>query len=150
MVQQFISANSSSRDRLRNLINRISDEELTLDVNAEGWTVAVALAHIAFWDERRLVLVRKWKKEGVSPSQIDVDTINDALVPFLAAIPPRTAARLSLDIAEAIDRELEEAPPDLIKAIEAMGDRHALDRSTHRKLHLDEIEALLKTDFTSH
>jgi hypothetical protein len=145
MIQQFITENAKGRERLRNLVDKIADEELTLALNAEGWTVAVALAHVAFWDERRLVLVRKWKKEGItlSPS-IDVDIINDALVPLLLAIPPRKAANLSVLTAEVLDRELEEASPDLIAAIEAMGDIHALDRSIHRNLHLDEIEALLK------
>lgn len=145
MTRQFVAENTRERERLRNLVNKITDEELTLTLNVEGWTVAVALAHIAFWDQRRLVLVRKWKKNGVTPSPFDSDTINDALVPLLLAIPPRKAANLSVLTAEALDRELEEASPDLIAAMGALGDKHALDRATHRKLHLDEIEALLKT-----
>ncbi|UCH50537.1 MAG: maleylpyruvate isomerase N-terminal domain-containing protein [Chloroflexota bacterium] len=145
MIRQFVAENAKGRERLRNFVDKITDEELTLTLNAEGWTVAVALAHLAFWDERRLVLVRKWKKEGITPSPIDADIINDALVPLLLAIPPRKAANLSITIAEALDRELEEASPDLIEAMEASGDIHALDRSIHRNLHLDEIDALLKT-----
>jgi hypothetical protein len=107
--------------------------------------VAVALAHLVFWDERRLVLVRKWKREGVKPSPMDDNVINDALVPILLAIPPRKAAGLAVRAAEALDRELEEAPPELVAAMEATGDRHALNRAIHRKMHLDEIEKLLKT-----
>jgi hypothetical protein len=145
MIRQFVTENARERERLRNLINKITDKELTLALNVEGWTVAVALAHLAFWDERRLVLVRKWETEGVTPSPIDADIINDALVPLLAAIPTRKAANLSILMAEALDRELEEASPDLIAAIEALGDSHALNRSIHRKMHIDEIEALLKT-----
>ena len=145
MIRQFVAENARARERLQNLINKITDEELTLPLNAEGWTVAVALAHLAFWDERRLVLIRKWKKEGVTPSPIDEDVVNDALVPLFLAIPPRKAAELSIYMAEEIDRELEQASPDLISAMETMGDIHASDRSIHRKMHLDEIEALLKT-----
>ena len=146
MIRQFVAENTRERERLRNLVNTITDEQLTLALNVEGWTVAVALAHLAFWDERRLVLVRKWKKADVSPSLIDEDVVNDALVPLLLEIPPRRAANLAVLMAEEIDRELEEASPDLIAAIEASGDSHALDRSVHRKMHLDEIEALLKTN----
>jgi hypothetical protein len=147
MIRQFVAENARERERLRNLVNKITDEELTLVLNVEGWTVAVSLAHLAFWDERRLVLVRRWKKKGVTPSPIiDEDIVNDALVPLLLAIPPRKAANLSVLMAEALDRELEEASPDLIAAIEALGDKHALNRSIHRKMHLDEIEALLKTN----
>ncbi len=145
MIRQFVADNARERERLRNFVNKITDEQLTLALNVEGWTVAVALAHLAFWDERRLVLVRKWKKNGVTPSPIDEDIVNDAMVPLFLAIPPRKAANLSIVTAEALDHELEEASPDLIAAIEALGDSHALDRSIHRKRHLDEIEALLKT-----
>ena len=145
MIRQFVAENARERERLRNLVNKITDEELTLALNVEGWTVAVALAHLAFWDERRLVLVRKWKEKGITPSPIDENIVNDALVPLLLAIPPRKAADLSILTAEALDRELEEASPDLIAAIEALGDSHALNRSIHRKMHLDEIEALFRT-----
>jgi hypothetical protein len=145
MIRQFVAENARERERLRNLVNKITDEELTLALNVEGWTVAVALAHLAFWDERRLVLVRKWKTKGVTPSPIDADIVNDALVPLLLAIPTRKAANLSILTAEALDRELEEASSDLIAAIEALGDSHALNRSIHRKMHLDEIEALFRT-----
>jgi len=146
MSRQFIVENAKERERLRNLVNNITDEELTTALYEEGWTIAVALAHLAFWDKRRLVLVRKWKQEGVTPTPvIDEDLINDTLVPFLLAIPPRKAAELATLMAETLDHELEEASPDLITAIEALGDRHALNRSIHRKMHLDDIEALLKT-----
>jgi hypothetical protein len=145
MIRQFVAENAKERERLRNLVDKITDEELTLALNVEGWTVAVALAHLAFWDERRLVLVRKWKKNGVTSSPIDEDIVNDALIPLLLAIPPRKAANISIIAAETLDRELEEASPDLVAAIEALGDNVALNRSVHRKKHLDEIEPLLKT-----
>ncbi len=50
---------------------------------------------------------------------------------------------MAVNAAAALDRELEGISPELIKAIEALGDEHALDRSIHRKMHLDEIEAKL-------
>jgi len=81
----------------------------------------------------------------VTPSSFEEDIINDALIPLFLAIPPREAASLSILTAEALDRELEELSPELIAAIEAPGDRHALNRSIHRKMHLDEIDTLLKT-----
>jgi hypothetical protein len=146
MSRQFVVENARERKRLHNLVNNITDEELTTTLYEEGWTIAVALAHLAFWDNRRLVLVRKWKQNGVTPvPNIDVDITNDTLVPFLLAIPPRKAAELATLTAEALDHELEEASLDLIAAMEALGDRHALNRSIHRKMHLDEIEALLRT-----
>jgi hypothetical protein len=145
MERQFVIENARERERLRKLVNEMTDEELKLVIYKEGWTIAAALAHLAFWDERRLLLVRKWKQKGVTPSPYDEYIINNALLPFLLAIPPRKAANLSVLTAEALDHELEEASPELITAIESLGDRHALNRSIHRKMHLDEIENLLKT-----
>ncbi len=144
MDRQFVTENAKSRERLRSLVDKISDEELMFPLNDKGWTVAAALGHIAFWDERRLALVRKWKKEGVSPSPVDTDVFNDALLPFLSAIPPRKLAGMTLAMAEALDRELEQASPELVEAMVAIGDIHAVDRSIHRKMHLDEVEAVVK------
>jgi len=49
-------------------------------------------------------------------------------------------------MAEKIDAELEHLSPQLTNEIMALGERHALNRSIHRKMHLDEIENLLKTN----
>lgn len=136
--------NARERERLRNLVNDLTDEKLNQVIYAEGWTITVALAHLAFWDQRRLVLVRKWKRQGVAASPSDDDVINDALLPLLLALHPREAADLAISSAEAIDRELEALSPDLVAAIEGLGDKHALNRAIHRRMHLDEIEAFLR------
>ena len=143
MNSQFLIENAGETQRLCKLVNSLTDEELSLPLYSEGWAVSAALAHIAFWDRRRLVLIRKWKQHGVKPSPIDQDVVNDALIPFFSAIPPREAAALAALTAEALDQELADASPDLIAAMEATGDRHALNRSAHRKMHLDDIETLL-------
>jgi hypothetical protein len=48
-------------------------------------------------------------------------------------------------MAEKLDRALEELPDEMIAAIEKLGDVNALNRAIHRKMHLDEIEVLIKT-----
>jgi hypothetical protein len=109
------------------------------------WTIAVALAHLAFWDQRSLVLMRKWKNTGVvEPSPIDVDVTNDSLLPLWISLEPRKAANLAVACADSIDRELEEASSEIIAQIERLGDKFRLYRSIHRKLHLNQIEELLK------
>jgi hypothetical protein len=127
---------------LRALTERLTDEELIFPIG-NGWTIAVALAHLAFWDQRALFLLRKWKKDGVEASPIDIDITNDALLPLWLAVPPRKAANLAISSAEAIDRELEEAPTELINEIVSLGEKFRLYRSFHRKQHLDEIEEYL-------
>ena len=143
MERPFVVENDRERDRLRTLVARLTDEELRLPVG-HGWTVASALAHLAFWDQRALVLLRRWKSSAVARSPIDEDATNDALLPLSLAIPSRVAAHLAVTSAEAIDRELEEAAPALIADIQALGDRFRLYRCDHRKAHLDQIESVLK------
>jgi len=139
MERVFVSENAREQERLKSLVSRLTDAQLSLPLD-DTWTIAVALAHLAFWDQRCLALMRKWKAKGVSPSPIDIDVTNDCLLPLWQALPPRAAAKLAVSSAEAVDRAIKEAPSDLISAIEGLGERFRLYRSEHRKLHLDEIE----------
>jgi len=143
MDRPFVAENAKARGRLISLVARLTDEELRLPLGG-GWTIAVALAHLAFWDQRSLFLMRKWKKSGVERSPIDIDLTNDSLLSLWLALPPRVAAELAASSAEAIDRELEEAAPEMIAAIESLGEKFRLYRSIHRKLHLDQIEEILR------
>ncbi len=79
----------------------------------------------------------------MAPSTIDVDVTNESLLPLWLLIPSRAAADLAVASAEAVDRELKEAPAEMITALEGLGEKFRLYRSDHRKLHLDQIEALL-------
>jgi hypothetical protein len=142
MDRPFVAENAKERERLGSLLKRLTDEELSLPLG-NGWTIAVALAHLSFWDQRILFLMRKWKKSGVEPSSIDIDVTNDSLLSQWLAVPPRKAANLAISSAEAIDRELEEASSEFITEIEGLGEKFRLYRSIHRKLHLDQIEEFL-------
>lgn len=147
MERQYVINNKKERERLIKLVNEISDKELKLVIYKEGWTVAAMLGHLAFWDLRRLELVKRWRQGELKRSDIDginMHTVNDALVPFFLELPPRKLADLAVSAAEALDRALERLPVNLLPAIKAMGDRNALNRGIHRKMHLDEIDALLK------
>ncbi|MGA9695545.1 MAG: maleylpyruvate isomerase N-terminal domain-containing protein, partial [Dehalococcoidales bacterium] len=119
MEQNYITANKKERERLRKMVQGMTDEELKLVIYKEGWTVAVALAHLAFWDRRRVVLMQKWQKQGVSPSSTSdelVDIINDSLLPFFLELPPRQAAEMAVSIAEQVDREIEKLATESIEA----------------------------------
>ena len=122
----------------------MTDEELSLVIYKEGWTIAVVLAHLAFGDQRTLEFLKKWKQSGVTPEpSIDIHHFNDALLPLFLAIPPRVVADLAISSADTLDKELEEAEPELVNAMEELAPGR-LHRATHRKMHLDEIESLLK------
>jgi len=125
------------------MFHAMADEELGYYMD-QGWTVAAVLAHLAFWDQRACSLLRRWKENGVSPSPIDIDNVNEALLPILLALPPRQAAELAITAAEAVDGELSNASSELVMAIEAQG-KFRLRRSEHRQEHLDQIGRSLKT-----
>ena len=144
MQKEYIDSNNRQRERLIALVNRLTDRELSLVPYQEGWTIASALAHIAFWDMRRIVLLKKWYKEGVAPSPSDDDVFNDTMLPFFLKLAPREAASLAVTNAITLDRELEQLPVAMVTAIEAMGDQHALNRGLHRRMHLDDIDTLLE------
>ena len=61
MDRPFVADNAQERERLISLVARLTDEELSLPLG-NGWTIAVALAHLAFWDQRSLFLMRNRRK----------------------------------------------------------------------------------------
>jgi hypothetical protein len=143
MEHPFVSENTREQKRLKALVSRLTDAQLSQPID-ENWTIGVALGHLAFWDQRNLSLLRKWASKGVSPEPIDIELTNECLLPLWRALPPRVAADLAVSAAEAIDSALEEMPAFLIAEIEQKGVKFRFKRSEHRKMHLDEIENVLK------
>jgi hypothetical protein len=135
--------NTRERDRLRALVDRLTDGDLTRRVGSRG-SVAASLAHLAFWDLCALGRLERWERGGVAPSPVDVDVINDALRDVAEALHPRTAARLAVASAEAVDRKVEGLSAELVQAIEAAGLGRNLRRSLHRRHHLEAIERALE------
>jgi hypothetical protein len=142
MPSSFIEENARELKRLRALVNRLTREELRTKVD-ERWTVSTVLAHLAFWDNRALLLVNQWKNTGVSLIPIDADQVNERMFPLWSVIGPSIAASMAVSTAEAVDRALETASPELIAEIEALEGRFKLARWEHRREHIDQIEQAL-------
>ncbi|MGH2677720.1 MAG: DinB family protein [Actinomycetota bacterium] len=145
MDRPYVEENTRERERLRSLVQRLSDDELRAPVN-EHWTVAGVLGHIAFWDGRALALAGKLER-GVPLSTSDeepedVDWINDASRPLIHAIPPREAAQLALRVAGETDQTVASLPSDRMFPDDPTSPLNAV-RATHRAEHLDEIESAL-------
>ncbi len=143
--RSYIEENTRERERLRALVERLSEDELLAPVN-EYWTVAGVFGHIAFWDARMLALAGKLER-GVPflPSDTepeDVDWINDASRPLIHAIPPLELARLSLHIAEETDALVATLPVDRLWPRDPGSPLYPL-RSAHRGEHLDDVDAAL-------
>ena len=142
MTIPFQQENTDSRLRLETLVSGLSDEELAR-TNSPGWTVAALLAHLAFWDQRMVVLLRRWKAQGVDDSPVDPNMINDALLPLCLALEPHKAIELCLSSAREADAEIASISPHLYKAIEAAPVHFRFNRSLHRNDHVNEIERML-------
>ncbi|MBI3943739.1 MAG: hypothetical protein HY326_12055 [Chloroflexi bacterium] len=135
--------NRASTDRIRTLANRLSDVEMQHPVG-QHWTVAIALAHLAFWDRRVMYVLDMTERDGkLFIPEIDI-FVNDLSLPLWAAIPPRAAARIAIETAETLDKRLESFPQALLEEISAYN-KHWADRSLHRGEHLDEVDAALKS-----
>jgi hypothetical protein len=143
-IMRDFKANNASCARLRATLDDLTDEELALPAG-DGWTVAGYLAHIAFWDYRVLVLLKRWEKTGVGSSPIDTDAVNDGMKPLCLALLPRVAASLAIEAAEAVDAVLERLPVELMPGIEELVQQGKFrrKRSIHRNQHLDEIEQVV-------
>lgn len=145
--RSYVAPNRVERQRLQALAARLGDEQLSRPL-AAGWTIASVLGHLAYWDQRILVLIERWQQQGAAalPKPLDhsdVDWINDAAKPMLLALPPRRAAELAVTIAEAVDRTVEALPDELVVRNAAAGSPVNLLRAEHRREHLDEIERAL-------
>lgn len=138
----FVELNRASTERIRVLADRLSDADMQTPVG-EHWTVAIALAHLAFWDRRVLYVLDKTQQDReVFIPNLDV-LINDLSLPLWAAIPPREAARLAIETATELDQRLERYDPALRDAIFAYNQRWVV-RAQHRDAHLDEVDEALR------
>ena len=146
MTFPYREQNADSRRRLEALVSRLTDSDLALSTEY-GWTVGALLAHLAFWDHRMSVILKRWQENGFDPSPIDSAAVNDALREICHALEPRAAANLALIAAEKVDAEFEALSDDFVKQIEAhaaaTSTQFRMNRSLHRNDHLKDIEALL-------
>ena len=140
--QSCLSENAAEYEHLRSLVSRLTDQELARPLEA-GWTVSAVLAHLAFWDQRALVLLDKWEQAGIGPSPVDTDVINEATRSLCLVIPPRAAAELALSSAQQIDEAIERMSADRAAQVESIGQTVRLNRANHRRDHLVQIEQAL-------
>jgi hypothetical protein len=137
--------NRKERERMRALIERMSDDDLRRPAN-EHWTVAALLLHIGFWDARNRWLSDRIRS-GIAFTSSDVEPhdvtwVNDSMRPFLHAIAPRDAARLALRLAEEADAGVASLPPERTWPADPTSLVNPV-RAEHRAEHLDQIEAAL-------
>jgi hypothetical protein len=143
MSNAYTTRNTAWREKLAALTKRLGDADMARPAGGTGWTIGGLLAHLAFWDQRAVVLLSKWKTQNMAPSAIDVDVVNEAMRPLCNAIPPRAVASMAVSCAAAVDRAIDELDAAFLARIEAEGTPVRLDRSAHREHHVAQIEKAL-------
>ena len=144
--RSYVSVNDRERHRLEALVDKLDDKALSRPMPGE-WTVAAVLAHLAFWDQRIILLIELLKRGTSIPpleNAADVEWINDAAKPAQLALVPRRAATLAVETARATDQAVAALSDDLLAKNAAAGSPVNLLRAEHRREHLDEIEQALK------
>ncbi|HSK89440.1 MAG TPA: maleylpyruvate isomerase N-terminal domain-containing protein [Anaerolineales bacterium] len=146
MTFPFAQENTESRRRLETLVRGLTDADFARSTDY-GWTISALLAHLAFWDQRMIVILKRWKETGFDPSPIDSAAVNDALKVLCHALEPRAALELCLSSAAALDAELESLSSEFIEQIkehsEATSSPFRMNRSLHRNDHVKDIESLI-------
>jgi hypothetical protein len=61
--RSFVVLNRAATNRIKALASKLTDPELLKPVGAD-WTVAVTLAHLAFWDKRALHILDLTEQKG--------------------------------------------------------------------------------------
>ena len=148
MDPELTAENEAQRERLAALVGDLGDADLERSLGG-GWTVAMSLAHLAFWDRRATLLLDHWER-GESPPADEPgwysDLLNETLLVQWRALPPRETARLALEAAAGVDRKIETLDAAVAAAISERGESWRLQRSTHRREHIEQIERALAAD----
>ena len=140
MTKDHNGRNRAARERLEAVIARVANRDVTL---SDGWTVAGLLAHLAFWDRLAAARLEKHLREGQPPifATDDVtDLTNAAGMRQWQETPVGVAGTQAREAAAEIDRLIETLPADKLDGLKALGRSFLIDRSNHRKEHLDQIE----------
>ena len=143
--RSYVSVNDRERRRLEALVDKLDEKALGQPMPA-GWTIAGVLAHIAFWDQRIILLIERLKRGESIPLEnaVDVEWINDAAKPAQLALAPRRAATLAVETARATDQAVAALSDELLAKNAAAGSPINLLRAEHRREHLDEIDEMLR------
>lgn len=130
-----LQRNTESAGRLRELVAKLTDDDLAVSLGG-GWTVAVALAHLGFWDGRQRATVEHYVASGEIGNSESDDAINVGLEPLALLVDGRAAAELAVEAVEAVDAALERLSADARSTIVDCAEAHLVRRWEHREEHL--------------
>lgn len=141
--QTILAENQKERERLTAFVKGLKEADYVRGL-PNGWTVTVALAHLAFWDLSQVARLTRFRDKGVKPQSLDFEAINDPLANVTAGLHSLFVSKLVVQAAQQVDELVESLTPTQFDELIGMGLERNLHRAQHRRLHLDKIEAALK------
>jgi hypothetical protein len=139
-----IAENARTLEQLRSLVAGLDDAAMRRELGG-GWTVGVALAHLAFWDRISAERWQAWVRGGqMEDLQGATDLVNDAAVFQWRALGPSAVRTLVLDAAVAVNEAVASGGTERVQAVTAAGKPRWARRHIHRAEHLAQIEAALR------
>ncbi len=134
------SSNAESTERLRTLVARLSADDLKRSLGS-GWTVAFALAHLAFWDARQVAALQRYARGDGFPSE-DYAT-NATLEAIAHSFDPSAIGQAAVNAAQQLDATVDSLTPEQLDDLCEAGLSYATERAPHRDEHLQQIEQAL-------
>jgi hypothetical protein len=133
----ILKHNATQLERLERLVSSGPDYGVDL---RDGWTAAVAFAHMAFWDRFQADLLRGWEVGDPLPED-DMDiNLNAVLERFWQQLVPEVTGQMAVDAARDINLVIESLNDDKVEALISGGNSFRLARGSHREEHIDQIE----------
>ena len=140
MTADGSSSNTQSTDRLRDLVARLTADDINRDLGS-GWTVGFALAHLAFWDARQVAALRRYAGGDGFPSEDYA--VNAALESIAPAFDPNTVGEAAVSAAAELDAAIASLTAEQLDDLRESGLSYAVERAPHREEHLQQIERTL-------
>ena len=135
-----LARNLEATASLRELVARLDAADLARPIEG-GWTVAFALAHVAFWDARQDSALRIYASGDELPTE-DMG-VNAALEAIAGLFDPRAAAAEAVAAAERLDATVAGLAAEQIAALRDANEEYPFRRWPHREEHIGQIEDAL-------
>ena len=139
-IDNLHASNSNSTERLRALVARLSDSDLSRSLGG-NWTVAFALVHLAFWDARQVAALQRFTSGEAFPTE---DYAANATLEAIAhTFDPSTIGQAAVRAAQQLDATVDNLTPEQLDDLREAGLTYAIDRAPHREEHIEQIERAL-------
>ena len=146
-LQTYVQDNKVERERLLSLMKALRESDFARKL-PNGWTISVALAHLAFWDLRQTYMLKNWLEQGVQPATIasmNPDAINGPLATLSEVIPTKAVVKLLTEAVEGVDAIVEKLTQAQVDELVNAGLERNIHRALHRRYHLEKIEKALRS-----